>query len=69
MSLLDVAKEDPAFVSVLCPNVVDSINTGRWFCTEAGIAKGDSLIAFNGTAMNSWNEFLDQMEMLKVKAN
>lgn len=67
LSLLDVAKEDPAFVSVLCPNVVDSVIPGGGFA-QAGIAKGDSLIAFNGTAMNSWNEFLDQMEMLKVKA-
>ena len=67
LSLLDVAKEDPAFVSVLCPNVVDSVIPGGGFA-QAGIAKGDSLIAFNGTVMNSWNEFLDQMEMLKVKA-
>ncbi len=67
LSLLDVAKEDPAFVSVLCPNVVDSVIPGGGFA-QAGIAKGDSLIAFNGIVMNSWNEFLDQMEMLKVKA-
>ena len=67
LSLLDVAKEDPAFVSVLCPNVVDSVIPGGGFA-QAGIAKGDSLIAFNGTTMSTWNEFLDQMEMLKVKA-
>ncbi len=67
LSLLDVAKEDPAFVSGLCPNVVGSVIPGGGFA-QAGIAKGDSLIAFNGTVMNSWNEFLDQMEMLKVKA-
>ena len=67
LSLLDVAKEDPAFVSVLCPNVVDSVIPGGGFA-QAGIAKGDSLIAFNGTTMSTWNEFLDQMDMLKVKA-
>ena len=67
LSLLDVAKEDPAFVSVLCPNVVDSVIPGGGFA-QAGIAKGDSLIAFNGVTMSTWNEFLDQMEMLKVKA-
>lgn len=67
LSLLDVAKEDPAFVSVLCPNVVDSVMPGGGFA-QAGIMKGDSLVAFNGTSISTWNEFLDQMEMLKVKA-
>lgn len=67
LSLLDVAKEDPAFVSILCPNVVDSVMPGGGFA-EAGIMKGDSLMAFNGTSISTWNEFVEQLEMLKVKA-
>ena len=67
LSLLDVAKEDPMFVDVFYPNVVDSVLPGGGF-TKVGIQKGDSLIAFNGKEMTSWNEFLDNMAELKAKA-
>ena len=60
LSLLDVAQQSPMFVSVFQPNVVDSVIAGGGFA-QAGIQKGDSLVAFNGTEINSWNEFLDQM--------
>lgn len=67
LSLLDVAKEDPMFVDVFYPNVVDSVFPDGGFA-KAGIQKGDSLIAFDGKEMTSWNEFLDNMAALKVKA-
>ena len=67
LSLLDVAKEDPMFVDVFYPNVVDSVLPGGGFA-KVGIQKGDSLVAFNGKEMTSWNEFLDNMAELKVKA-
>lgn len=67
LSLLDVAKEDPMFVDVFYPNVVDSVLAGGGFA-KAGIQKGDSLLAFDGKAMTSWNEFLDNMADLKAKA-
>lgn len=67
LSLLDVAKEDPMFVDVFYPNVVDSVLPGGGFA-KVGIQKGDSLIAFNGKEMTSWNEFLDNMAELKAKA-
>lgn len=67
LSLLDVAKEDPMFVDVFYPNVVDSVLPGGGFA-KVGIQKGDSLIAFNGKEMTSWNEFLDNMAELKTKA-
>ena len=47
LSLLDVAKEDPMFVDVFYPNVVDSVLPGGGFA-KVGIQKGDSLVAFNG---------------------
>ena len=67
LSLLDVAKEDPMFVDVFYPNVVDSVLPGGGFA-KVGIQKGDSLVAFNGKEMTSWNEFLDNMAELKAKA-
>lgn len=67
LSLLDVAKEDPMFVDVFYPNVVDSVLSDGGFA-KVGIQKGDSLVAFNGKEMTSWNEFLDNMAELKAKA-
>ena len=67
LSLIDVAKEDPMFVATFRPNVVDSVLAGGGFA-KVGIQKGDSLIAFNGTLLNSWNEFLDEMSKLRTKA-
>lgn len=67
LSLIDVAKEDPMFVATFRPNVVDSVLAGGGFA-KVGIQKGDSLIAFNGTPLNSWNEFLDEMSKLRTKA-
>lgn len=67
LSLLDVAQQSPAFVNVYYPNVVDSVVAGGGFA-QAGIQKGDSLVAFNGTEIRSWNEFLDQMNRLQLNA-
>ncbi len=67
LSLLDVAQANPMFVSVFQPNVVDSVIAGGGFA-QAGIQKGDSLVAFNGTEINSWNEFLEQMNRLQLNA-
>lgn len=67
LSLLDVAKEDPMFVDVFYPNVVDSVLPDGGFA-KVGIQKGDSLVAFNGKEITSWNEFLDNMAELKAKA-
>ncbi len=67
LSLLEVAKEDPMFVDVFYPNVVDSVLAGGGFAS-AGIQKGDSLLAFDGKPLSSWNDFLDEMAMLKMRA-
>ena len=55
------------FVATFRPNVIDSVLPGGGFA-KVGIQKGDSLIAFNGTPLNSWNEFLDEMSKLRAKA-
>lgn len=67
LSLLDVAQEDPTFVSIYQPNVVDSVLAGGGFA-KAGIQKGDSLLAVNGTSIHSWNEFLYEMDKLRTKS-
>ena len=65
MSLLEVAKQDPAFVNILFPNVVDSVVAGGGF-SKAGLQKGDELLAFNGKKLGSWNDFLEELATLKA---
>ena len=67
ISLLDVAKDYPPFVEPLIPNVVDSVIVGMPF-EQAGIRKGDELLAVNGKVISSWNTFLTTMGQLKDAA-
>lgn len=67
ISLLEIAKEDPPFVDMLIPNVVDSVVAGGGFA-KAGLQKGDSLVAVNGTPLHSWNEFTEQLGELRMRA-
>ena len=67
VSLLDVAKDNPPFVEPLIPNVVDSVIVGMPMA-EAGVQKGDVLLAVNGKEIGSWNLFLAQMAALKEAA-
>lgn len=67
ISLLEIAKEDPPFVDMLIPNVVDSVLADGGFA-KAGLQKGDSLIAFNGTPLYSWNEFTEQLGELRLRS-
>lgn len=67
ISLLEIAKEDPPFVDMLIPNVVDSVLAYGGFA-KAGLQKGDSLIAFNGTPLHSWNEFTEQLGELRLRS-
>ena len=67
ISLLDVAKDNPPFVEPLIPNVVDSVIVGMPF-EQAGVRKGDELLAVNGKEITSWNTFLATMGELKEAA-
>lgn len=67
ISLLEIAKEDPPFVDMLIPNVVDSVLADGGFA-KVGLQKGDSLIAFNGTPLHSWNEFTEQLGELRLRS-
>ena len=67
ISLLDVVKDNPAFVEPLVPNVVDSVVAGMPFA-EAGICQGDVLLAVDGQPIGSWNSFLVAMGQVKESA-
>ncbi len=67
LSLLDVAKQDPPFMTAYQPNVIDSVLPGGAF-DRAGIAKGDTIVAVNDAPIRSWNEFLDQMADIQARA-
>ena len=67
VSLLDIAKDDPAFVEPLIPNVVDSVVPGRPFA-EIGIQQGDTLLEVNGAALSSYNAFINKLAELRADA-
>ena len=67
ISLLDVAKDVPAFVEPLLPNVVDSVVPGRPFA-EVGIQSGDVLLAVNETPLRSYNAFVNKLAQLREAA-
>ena len=67
ISLLDVAKDVPAFVEPLLPNVVDSVMPGRPFA-EVGIQPGDVLLAVNETPVSSYNVFVSKLAELREEA-
>ena len=67
ISLLDVAKDHPAFVEPFLPNVVDSVIPGLPFA-EAGIQQGDTLLAVDGAAVGSYNAFVNKLAELRAVA-
>ena len=67
VSLLDIAKDNPAFVEPLLPNVVDSVMPGRPFA-EVGIQSGDVLLAVNETTVSSYNVFVSKLAELREEA-
>lgn len=67
LSLLTVGKEKPIFVDMLIPAKVDSVLPGS-AAQKAGLQRGDSLVAFNGQTMDSWNDLQERLSLLKNKA-
>lgn len=67
ISLLDIAQDNPAFVEILFPNVVDSVLADGAF-DKAGIRKGDVLMSVNDNPVSSWNAFTDELWNLKTAA-
>ena len=77
LNLLNMLKADPVFVRPFVPAVVDSVMTplqaeqskmvladGKIPAIAAGIKAGDKILAVNGKAVDSWNEFDNQLGVL-----
>ena len=60
LNLLNMMKADPSFVRPLMPAKVDSVLPGTP-AAEIGLAKGDKILAINGSTVDSYNEFVDQL--------
>ena len=63
MSLLTMLKEEPVFARPFVPAEIDSVLPNSP-AMKAGIKKGDRLVAINGKAIDSWNEFNYQRGVL-----
>ena len=60
LNLLNMMKADPSFVRPLMPARIDSVMAGSP-AEKAGMKAGDEILALNGTAIDSYNEFIDQL--------
>ena len=60
INMLNMIKADPAFVRPLMPAVVDSI-LPETPAAKIGMKKGDKILAVNGSPIDSYNEFIDQL--------
>ena len=60
LNLLNMIKSDPSFVRPLLPARIDSVMKGSP-AEKAGMKAGDRILALNGTAIDSYNEFVDQL--------
>ena len=63
INLLDMVKKQPVFVYPFMPTKIDSVMPDMP-AASIGMAKGDSILAINGKAVDSWNEFNIEMSKL-----
>ena len=63
LNLLNMFKATPMFMRPLLPAVVDSV-LPQTAAAEIGLQKGDSILAINGKAVDSYNEFTDEIARL-----
>jgi regulator of sigma E protease len=60
MSLLTMMKNDPPFVRIRVPAVIDSV-TANSPASKAGMIKGSKIISVNGTQLDSWQAYQDAL--------
>ena len=63
LNLLGMLKAEPSFVRPLIPATIDSVMAGTP-AAAIGLQKGDRIIAVNGSPVDSYNEFTDQIARL-----
>ena len=64
LNLLGMLKAEPSFVRPLIPAEVDSVMADSP-AASIGLQKGDKIVAINGKAIDSYNEFTDQLGILE----
>lgn len=64
LNLIEMLKQQPPFVAPANPSIMDSVMTAGP-ADKAGIKKGDQIVAWNGKAINTWNEL--DMQLLTVQ--
>ena len=64
INLLGMLKAEPSFVRPLIPAEVDSVMADSP-AASIGLQKGDRIVAINGKAIDSYNEFTDQLGVLE----
>ncbi|MGL4851380.1 MAG: RIP metalloprotease RseP [Phocaeicola sp.] len=67
ISLLDVVKEDPAFISPRILNVIDSVAPNSAF-SQLGMKRGDKLLAVDASKIESWMDFKQALSILQGRA-
>ena len=63
LNLLNMFKSTPMFMRPFLPAVVDSVMPGT-AAAQIGLQPGDSILAINGKAIDSHNEFTDEIARL-----
>lgn len=63
INLLGMLKTEPRFVSPFVPAQVDSVLAGSP-AAKIGLTKGDVMVAVNGKAVDSYNEFMGELGRL-----
>ncbi|MBR3110104.1 MAG: RIP metalloprotease RseP [Prevotella sp.] len=64
LNLLGMLKAEPSFVRPLIPAEVDSVMADSP-AASIGLQKGDKIVAINDKAIDSYNEFTDQLGILE----
>lgn len=67
LNLLQMVKTAPIFAAPLIPNVVDTV-IPKGALAQVGVQAGDTLLAFNGKPLASFNDFLTEMDLEASKA-
>ena len=64
INLLGMLKAEPSFVRPLIPAEVDSVMADSP-AASIGLQQGDKIVGINGKAIDSYNEFIDQLGILE----
>ena len=64
INLLGMLKAEPSFVRPLIPAEVDSVMADSP-AASIGLQQGDKIVGINGKAVDSYNEFIDQLGILE----